>query len=529
VPLLVLVVAELIARTLAVVEGSPGYVPAQIRDYAQSDPGLQVLSSVDALAKTLVPDDDLLWRNRPNADLALAAVPGSAGTTRIWKAHIGERGFRIVRAGAPAATSLPYRVLCIGDSVTFGINVDDSATWPAALLARLEQRFPGRAFDVINAAVPGWSWVQGARFLVRDGFALHPDLVIVAHGTADQFRPVTITDSERIWLDAQPPVHWWNAVREVAAHSRILRALAADAATPEKSASPSPACRQRSAVPGRCRRVPLEEIESAIHEIAESTRATGVDVMLLNLDFRATPASQAFARAVDRDNLASLDIVQQAVRERVVGQARQATAIGLVPPRVPVIPRGAPSPEGVLDRGPRIRLRVKAPPAAKVVSVRGRAVPDGTFLFDSAMNDAGTDGDEKAGDGIFSLMLQTPFDSAGLRYQYVADGKPEFTAPRESPDALDVDRTIEFNRDADGPVEAFGARDRMTDSSHPDTAGHQIIGRKVENLVEQMPTFRTAMGLPLATTPPRPAARRAAGPASTPDAAGQSPPAGGPQ
>src|SRR6185369_13312793 len=89
VPLLVLVVAELIARTLAVVEGSPGYVPAQIRDYAQSDPGLQVLSSVDALAKTLVPDDDLLWRNRPNADLALAAVPGSAGTTRIWKAHIG--------------------------------------------------------------------------------------------------------------------------------------------------------------------------------------------------------------------------------------------------------------------------------------------------------------------------------------------------------------------------------------------------------------------------------------------------------
>ena len=48
----------------------------------------------------------------------------------------------------------------------------------AQLLALLKQRYPGASFVIINAGVPGRSWLQGFRFLEARGHALKPDLVI---------------------------------------------------------------------------------------------------------------------------------------------------------------------------------------------------------------------------------------------------------------------------------------------------------------------------------------------------------------
>ena len=44
------------------------------------------------------------------------------------------------------------------------------------------ERHPGRPIEVVNAGVSGWSWLQGLRFFEVHGEALHPNVVVVAHG-----------------------------------------------------------------------------------------------------------------------------------------------------------------------------------------------------------------------------------------------------------------------------------------------------------------------------------------------------------
>src|SRR5262249_13465307 len=65
------------------------------------------------------------------------------------QASINSLGFR-----GPELGGAPYRVVCLGDSVTFGWGIsNDDATYPAALGKILGS---GRA-DVLNAGMPRWN------------------------------------------------------------------------------------------------------------------------------------------------------------------------------------------------------------------------------------------------------------------------------------------------------------------------------------------------------------------------------------
>jgi len=71
-----------------------------------------------------------------------------------------------------------YRILVIGDSFAFGFGVEDDEALPAQLAAQLSLARPG--VEVINAGVPGWSADDYYLFLETRGFALEPDLVLLA-------------------------------------------------------------------------------------------------------------------------------------------------------------------------------------------------------------------------------------------------------------------------------------------------------------------------------------------------------------
>jgi hypothetical protein len=85
--------------------------------------------------------------------------------------------------GAPAeARKAPgtYRVLVLGDSFAFGFGVADDEAFPAALGRALAPP-PGSArVEVLNAGVAGWSADQYWLYLQARGFALDPDLVVIA-------------------------------------------------------------------------------------------------------------------------------------------------------------------------------------------------------------------------------------------------------------------------------------------------------------------------------------------------------------
>jgi lysophospholipase L1-like esterase len=92
---------------------------------------------------------------------------------RISINSLGFRGPAIRRDKAPGVV----RILVVGDSVVFGLNVNDSETLPARLHRELQRRC-NTPIEVVNAGVSG-STITGQRELIRRALPLQPDLVVL--------------------------------------------------------------------------------------------------------------------------------------------------------------------------------------------------------------------------------------------------------------------------------------------------------------------------------------------------------------
>ena len=125
--------------------------------------------------RNLVYDPDLIWRPRSG--------PFSP---------FNPQGFR----GLPVSPDKPpgtLRIIAIGDSNTFGWDVDDGANWPAQLQALFAATRPT---EVINAGVWGYSSFQGERRF-KELTTLNPDIVLISFGGNDAHQ-VTVPDAEYV-------------------------------------------------------------------------------------------------------------------------------------------------------------------------------------------------------------------------------------------------------------------------------------------------------------------------------------------
>lgn len=114
-------------------------------------------------------------------DLLVTLQPHYEGPIRSVRARINNIGLR----GEDITTEKPlgtWRVLCLGDSRTFGYVVNQGQSYPAQLQRLFQQAHPDYRIEVINAGIPAYSAYQGLRFLELKGFALEPDAVTVAFG-----------------------------------------------------------------------------------------------------------------------------------------------------------------------------------------------------------------------------------------------------------------------------------------------------------------------------------------------------------
>jgi len=73
-----------------------------------------------------------------------------------------------------------FRILVLGDSLTFGSGVDDRDTFVRQLERLLNRRGDRRRFEVINAACASWGTAHHLVFLEESGFKLEPDVVLMA-------------------------------------------------------------------------------------------------------------------------------------------------------------------------------------------------------------------------------------------------------------------------------------------------------------------------------------------------------------
>lgn len=121
----------------------------------------------------IIPHPYMLYAPRPGYE--------EFGFTQINK--LGYRGHEI-SLEKPAGT---YRILCLGGSTTFSYPYieDPSHTWPARLEALLNERYPGRHFEVVNAGIVyATSAEMLAGYMFRHRY-LHPDMVIIHEGGND--------------------------------------------------------------------------------------------------------------------------------------------------------------------------------------------------------------------------------------------------------------------------------------------------------------------------------------------------------
>jgi lysophospholipase L1-like esterase len=174
-------------------------------------------------------DPLLLWRLKPNLDHA------------VWDYTVlstNAQHLRSEESDKTLASKTPgtIRIVCLGDSVTFGFRVPvvwpDKPTeydpnwlpYPMLLEKELRAANPGRTIEVITMAVPGYTSHQGLAWLRRDIDSLQPDLLTISFGWNDaSFSDVPDRDAIRTNTSAVG-VHWLVDHSQAFAHAtRWLR------------------------------------------------------------------------------------------------------------------------------------------------------------------------------------------------------------------------------------------------------------------------------------------------------------------
>ena len=190
----------------------------------------------------------------------------------IWRPLSGQfspfnpQGFRGLPVQMPKPAGLT-RIFALGDSNTFGWDVDEGVNWPAQLHGLLGAG--GKPVEVINAGVWGYTSYQGlARF--KELLQFSPDIVLVSFGGNDAHQ-VRVTDADYVRghdrIDrmtrstrnlrvAQLAVAGWDLVGVAAAQSKSLVA-----------------------------RVSLDDYRANLKEMIALGKARGITVVLLTRPF----------------------------------------------------------------------------------------------------------------------------------------------------------------------------------------------------------------------------------------------------
>ncbi len=145
------------------------------------------------------------------------------------------------------------RIVVLGDSVTFGYRVPvafkkekpaefDEAEKPYSALLEdaLRAKFPGREFEVLPLACPGYTSGQGLAWLRRDIASLAPDIVLACFGWND-VRSAGLPDRATM-----PASGAQVFIRRVIGHSQLLLHMAESAQRKSATAPGSAASEPRS-------------------------------------------------------------------------------------------------------------------------------------------------------------------------------------------------------------------------------------------------------------------------------------------
>lgn len=136
---------------------------------------------IELILMTVVPDP-IIWRNPQESyihdpELIHRLKPNQQAFTHSFTVTTNSHGLRNGEFSLePKANT--FRILCLGDSLTFGDGVRSEDTYPKQLEALLNVDRPG-TYEVINGGVPAYDTWQEISYLKRDGWRFKPYLVVL--------------------------------------------------------------------------------------------------------------------------------------------------------------------------------------------------------------------------------------------------------------------------------------------------------------------------------------------------------------
>jgi lysophospholipase L1-like esterase len=220
-------------------------------------------------------DPLLLWALRPNLDHVI---------WNLTMVSTNAQGLRYPYTVGPK-TAGTFRILCLGDSVTFGFRVprvlpraptEYNPSWqgyPALVEERLRTENPGRQIEVVPLAVPGYTSHQGLAWLRRDIDRYTPDLVTACFGWND-INHRTRTDRQTIATDG-PSV----ALRRMMSSSQLVIRLSLAA----RKLAPG---RTPATLAATTMRVPRSEYVENMLAMAQLTKSRGAVPVLVGPVYR---------------------------------------------------------------------------------------------------------------------------------------------------------------------------------------------------------------------------------------------------
>jgi lysophospholipase L1-like esterase len=156
-------------------------------------------------------DRYLLWKGRPNV---------------IGQAHIGPRGvlgemrFNSLGFRSPEISKIKNtdlkRIVCMGDSSTFGWIIYCEDAYPSILGNLLSSHLPNK-YEVINVGIPGYSSFQGLIQLEKVVLDLKPDIISFLYGRNDSWYLKGQRDKENYEFNTS----FMGRTRELLLHSKI--------------------------------------------------------------------------------------------------------------------------------------------------------------------------------------------------------------------------------------------------------------------------------------------------------------------
>ena len=161
----------------------------------------------------------------------------------------------------PAGT---YRIVCLGDSVTFGYGFTRAESWPHALQDLVDARGPG--VEVFSVALPGWSTRQERYAYERIARRYRPDAVVLA---------VVLNDMEDLHNNlSQPP----RLLVELFKRSALVRRVTNAEGREIRSVDELFVLPESKAVTSG-----YERLFAEIHQLAEDVRADGAALHVMVL------------------------------------------------------------------------------------------------------------------------------------------------------------------------------------------------------------------------------------------------------